>query len=58
MILAGNHISNLDPIFKILAARRQVFYLAKEEHFKIAAKKIRRLFKDIDVNGTPPPTIQ
>ena len=34
MILAGNHVSNLDPIFKILAARRQVFYLAKEEHFQ------------------------
>jgi 1-acyl-sn-glycerol-3-phosphate acyltransferase len=34
MILAGNHISNLDPIIKILAARRQVFYLAKEEHFQ------------------------
>tara|TARA_Y100001970_G_scaffold91485_2_gene115381 strand:- start:19754 stop:20530 length:777 start_codon:yes stop_codon:yes gene_type:complete len=34
MILAGNHISNLDPIMKILAARRQVFYLAKEEHFQ------------------------
>ena len=34
MILAANHISNLDPILKILAARRQVFYLAKEEHFQ------------------------
>ncbi len=34
MILTSNHISNLDPIFKILAARRQVFYLAKEGHFQ------------------------
>lgn len=34
IILTSNHISNLDPIFKILAARRQVFYLAKEGHFQ------------------------
>ncbi len=34
MILTSNHISNLDPIFKILAARREVFYLAKEGHFQ------------------------
>ena len=33
MILTSNHVSNLDPIFKILAARREVFYLAKEGHF-------------------------
>jgi len=33
-ILASNHVSNLDPIFKIMAARREVFYLAKEEHFQ------------------------
>ena len=34
MIITSNHISNLDPIFKILAARRHVFYLAKEGHFQ------------------------
>ena len=34
IILTSNHVSNLDPIFKILAARRQVFYLAKEGHFQ------------------------
>ncbi len=34
MIVTSNHVSNLDPIFKILAVRRQVFYLAKEDHFK------------------------
>ena len=34
MILTSNHTSNLDPVFKILAARRQVFYLAKEGHFQ------------------------
>jgi 1-acyl-sn-glycerol-3-phosphate acyltransferase len=34
MILTSNHVSNLDPIFKILAARREVFYLAKEGHFQ------------------------
>ena len=34
IIITSNHISNLDPIFKILAARRQVFYLAKEGHFQ------------------------
>lgn len=34
VILASNHISNLDPIFKIMVARRQVFYLAKEELFQ------------------------
>ncbi|DAC30704.1 MAG TPA: 1-acyl-sn-glycerol-3-phosphate acyltransferase, partial [Candidatus Poseidoniales archaeon] len=34
MIITSNHVSNLDPIFKILAARRHVFYLAKEDHFQ------------------------
>ncbi len=34
MIITSNHVSNLDPIFKILAARRHVFYLAKEGHFR------------------------
>jgi 1-acyl-sn-glycerol-3-phosphate acyltransferase len=33
VILAGNHISFADEIFTPLAARRQVFYLAKSEYF-------------------------
>ncbi len=33
VIIAGNHISFADEIFTPLAARRQVFYLAKSEYF-------------------------
>jgi 1-acyl-sn-glycerol-3-phosphate acyltransferase len=33
VILAGNHVSFADEIFTPLAARRQVFYLAKAEYF-------------------------
>src|SRR6266516_227191 len=33
VIIAGNHISFADEIFTPLAARRQVFYLAKAEYF-------------------------
>ena len=32
-ILAGNHTSTIDPIVKIMGARRPVHYLAKAEHF-------------------------
>ena len=32
-ILAGNHTSHIDPIVKIMGARRPVHYLAKAEHF-------------------------
>jgi 1-acyl-sn-glycerol-3-phosphate acyltransferase len=33
VIIAGNHVSFADEIFTPLAARRQVFYLAKAEYF-------------------------
>lgn len=33
VIIAGNHISFADEIFTPLAARRQIFYLAKAEYF-------------------------
>jgi 1-acyl-sn-glycerol-3-phosphate acyltransferase len=33
VIIAGNHISAADEVFTPLAARRQVFYLAKAEYF-------------------------
>ena len=33
-ILAGNHTSHIDPIVKIMGARRPVHYLAKAEHFE------------------------
>lgn len=33
VIIAGNHVSFADEIFTPLAARRQVFYLAKSEYF-------------------------
>lgn len=33
VIIAGNHVSFTDEVFTPLAARRQVFYLAKAEYF-------------------------
>mgnify|MGYP001168235356 FL=1 len=33
-ILTGNHTSHIDPIVKIMGARRPVHYLAKAEHFE------------------------
>ncbi len=33
VIIAGNHVSFADEVFTPLAARRQVFYLAKAEYF-------------------------
>lgn len=33
-ILAGNHTSHIDPVVKIMGARRPVHYLAKAEHFE------------------------
>ena len=33
MILAGNHMSHIDPVIKIFSARRKAYYLAKEGHF-------------------------
>ena len=33
MIIVGNHISNIDPIVKIMGIGRPVHYLAKEGHF-------------------------
>jgi 1-acyl-sn-glycerol-3-phosphate acyltransferase len=41
VILAGNHISFADEIFTPLAARRQVFYLAKAEYFTTPGLKGR-----------------
>jgi hypothetical protein len=33
VIIVGNHISNIDPIVKIMGIGRPVHYLAKEGHF-------------------------
>ena len=33
-IFAGNHLSNLDPFIKIMAAQRPIHFLAKEGHFE------------------------
>ena len=33
-ILVGNHTSHIDPIIKIMGAKRPVHYLAKAEHFE------------------------
>ncbi|MHA3702334.1 lysophospholipid acyltransferase family protein [Jatrophihabitans sp. YIM 134969] len=43
VILAGNHISFADEIFTPLAARRQVFYLAKAEYFTTPGIKGRAM---------------
>ncbi len=33
-IFTGNHLSNLDPFIKIIAAQRPIHFLAKEGHFQ------------------------
>jgi 1-acyl-sn-glycerol-3-phosphate acyltransferase len=43
LIIAGNHVSFADEIFTPLAARRQVFYLAKSEYFTAAGLKGRAM---------------
>ena len=43
VIIAGNHISFADEIFTPLAARRQVFYLAKAEYFTTPGPKGRAM---------------
>jgi 1-acyl-sn-glycerol-3-phosphate acyltransferase len=43
VIIAGNHISFADEIFTPLAARRQVFYLAKSEYFTSPGLKGRAM---------------
>jgi len=40
-ILVGNHTSHIDPIIKIMGAKRPVHYLAKAEHFE--DKKLQKL---------------
>ena len=40
MILAANHLSHVDPVAVIAAARRTTYYLAKEGHFE---KRFTRL---------------
>ena len=40
-ILVGNHTSHIDPINKIMGAKRPVHYLAKAEHFE--DKKFQKL---------------
>ena len=40
-ILVGNHTSHIDPIIKIMGAKRPVHYLAKAEHFE--DKKFQKL---------------
>lgn len=34
VIFCGNHLSNLDPFIKILAAQRPIHFMAKEGHFQ------------------------
>ena len=43
VIIAGNHVSFADEIFTPLAARRQVFYLAKAEYFTTPGIKGRAM---------------
>jgi 1-acyl-sn-glycerol-3-phosphate acyltransferase len=43
VIIAGNHVSFADEIFTPLAARRQVFYLAKSEYFTAPGLKGRAM---------------
>ena len=43
VIIAGNHVSFADEIFTPLAARRQVFYLAKAEYFTTPGLKGRAM---------------
>ena len=40
MIFVANHTSHVDPFLKIIAARRPVHYLAKQEHFESQATKL------------------
>lgn len=50
VIIAGNHISFADEVFTPLAARRQVFYLAKAEYFTTPGPKGRAMaavFRDM-----------
>ena len=50
-IVAGNHISNFDPIFLTLANRRPIRYMAKQELFKIKLiGSVCRSFGAIPVN--------
>ena len=39
-IFVANHTSHVDPLLKIIAAKRPVHYLAKKEHFESNATKI------------------
>jgi 1-acyl-sn-glycerol-3-phosphate acyltransferase len=43
VIIAGNHVSVADEVFTPLAARRQVFYLAKAEYFTAPGLKGRAM---------------
>jgi len=50
VIIAGNHVSFADEIFTPLAARRQVFYLAKAEYFDtpgIRGRAMRAFFEGL-----------
>jgi 1-acyl-sn-glycerol-3-phosphate acyltransferase len=49
VIIAGNHVSFADEVFTPLAARRQVFYLAKAEYFR--APGVRGLLTAALVGG-------
>lgn len=50
IILAGNHISNLDPILLYANIKRQVHFLAKEELFKGITKPLMNSLECIKVN--------
>ncbi|MFL2493209.1 MAG: lysophospholipid acyltransferase family protein [Candidatus Thalassarchaeum sp.] len=40
MIVVSNHISNLDPIFMVQAARRSIHFLSKKENFEQPLKRL------------------
>lgn len=51
MILAGNHMSHIDPVIKIYSARRKAYYLAKEGHFtKIGVKQFMHAVGQIETD--------
>ena len=48
VILAGNHVSHLDPIYMITGSLRRTYFLAKKEHFESRwLKPIMRTFGQI-----------
>ena len=51
MILAGNHMSHIDPVIKIYSSRRKTYYLAKEAHFaKVGVKQFMHAVGQIETD--------